>query len=477
MRAPDTVVVGGGVVGSAVALGLAAGGQSVWVIDEPEKPYGSATRAAGAMLGAYGEVTADDDQLSSRTRAAALYPAFLAAVDDLAGEPESLLRRGTFVVASGRVASDVVTMRSIVAAVESSEGRWEEVDPSEVPGLSPSPEWPCARAVHLPAEGWIDTGPLLDRLRRALAATARVRWLDARVLRLTAEGDRVTGVEAAGGERIAAGTTVLCAGAMTSSLVPEPFAGAVPAMIWAKGTAVVLRPPSPPPPHVLRTPNRQFACGLHAVPTGASDVYIGATNRAATVPGVTGGASAGEVHGLLHGALNQLQRRWERADVVGLRHGSRPLPADGVPVAGMTEVPGLAVASGTYRNGVLLAPLLADITKQEVLGGGGPTADNPFSPIGRAAALASTVLDPRVVAQQGATDMVATLLDPDGHLPYGRSADIAGLLALLLEQALGAEAATHAPELRHALQGLQRDELVPEVFQLLLRDRGIVEGS
>ena len=470
------LVVGGGIVGRAAALALARCGHFVTVVDEPDKPYGSATEAAGAMLGTFGEATADDDQLDLRRRAGRRHPEFLAEVDELAGEPGSLLRRGTFVIASGRVPSDLPSLQAIATAARSSGAPVEEVDPADVPGLHPSPEWPCVRAVHLPEEGWVDTAPLLYRMGRALDATGRVEAVSARAHALLLDGDRVRGVDTAGGP-MAAQVTVLCAGAATGSLLPGHLADALPPIAWAKGTAVVLRPTAPPPPHVIRTPNRHFACGLHAVPVGDADVYVGATNRASTVPGATGRATAGEVHVLLHGALHQVQRSWERADVVGTRFGSRPLPADGLPVAGRTEVAGLAVATGTYRNGVLLAPLLADIVASEILGGDDPTP-NPLSPVGRAARLRAQPPDIRSLVGRGAWDMVTTLLEPDGSLPYGRSGDVATLLALLLERTIvdAGRAPVPSPDLRRALDSLHRGELLPEVFHLLLREYGSPEG-
>ena len=465
------LVVGGGIIGSALALALARSGQSVAVVDEPEKPYGSATEAAGAMLGVFAEVTEEDDQLELRRRAGGRYPDFLATIDDLAGASDPLLRRGTFVVASGRVPSDLPALEAIAAAARSRGHQVDDVDPTDVPGVSPSPEWPCVRAVHLPEEGWIDTTRLLRRLRAALDATGRVDRVAARARGLRVKDGRVEGIYADGGPLVAQ-TTVLCAGAATASLLPSDLSDALPPMAWAKGTAVVLRPASAPAPHVIRTPNRQFACGLHAVPVGEGDVYVGATNRAATVPGVTGRATAGEVHVLLHGALHQLQTRWERAEVVGVRFGSRPLPADGLPVAGRADIEGLAVATGTYRNGVLLAPLLADILTAELLEHE-QREPNPLSPIGRAARLRDRPTDVRSTVRRGAEDMVTTLLDPDGALPYGRSAEVAALLALLLERTiLNSPPSTAAsPDLARAVEALHRGELIPEVFHLLLRER------
>lgn len=450
-------------------------GLSVTLVDESEKPLGSASLAAGAMLGAYGEVTAGareevaEIELQARLRAAVGYPRFLEGVAEMAGGTEPLLGRGTFVIASGRRTSDLVNLGAIRTAIEANGSRWEVVDPDQVPGLAPSAEWPCVGALYLPDEGFVDTHRLLAHLRHALETANAFRWCEARAARVVLESDRVVGVKLDDGSMLSSRWTVLCAGAATTSLLPPGLESCLPLMLWAKGTALVLQPLPPPTPHVIRTPNREFACGLHVVPLSPSNLYVGATNRAASVPGVTGAATAGEVALLLHGVLHEIDARLERADVVGVRHGSRPLSADGLPVAGACDVPGLAVATGTYRNGVLLAPLLGDVVCNEITGRA-PTGTNPFSPRGRAARLAARTPDHLGLADAGASDAVAMLLEPGGHLPYGRSAEVAALLRLLLARAF-ADGGWPAggDDLRAAIAGLGREELVPEVLQLLLR--------
>jgi glycine oxidase len=75
---------------------------------------------------------------------------------------------------------------------------------------------------------------------------------------------------------------------------------------------------------VIRTPNRDFACGLHVIPPSRGGLYMGATNRFTTAP-VTG-PTAGEHLSLLHGLLHQF-RVDLRTTTVKACAGATGLPA------------------------------------------------------------------------------------------------------------------------------------------------------
>jgi glycine oxidase len=68
---------------------------------------------------------------------------------------------------------------------------------------------------------------------------------------------------------------------------------------------------------------------------------------------------AGAVHALLDDARS-LVPGIDELELLECSVGLRPGTADNAPHVGWTEVPGLAVATGHYRNGVLLAPITAE---------------------------------------------------------------------------------------------------------------------
>jgi hypothetical protein len=134
------------------------------------------------------------------------------------------------------------------------------------------------------------------------------------------------------------------------------------------------------PTHVLRTPNREFACGLHIVPARSDGVYVGATNRASRHPGAAGAVTVDEIAYLLDGVTAELVGCIAGWEFRRSRFGNRPLAADRCPIVGRTSVEGLSVATGTYRNGVLLAPLLADVLRGE-MARNAPDPNNQLSPV------------------------------------------------------------------------------------------------
>ena len=79
-------------------------------------------------------------------------------------------------------------------------------------------------------------------------------------------------------------------------------------------------------------------------------------------------------HGLLEMAV-ALVPALKTADLADARAGLRPKSPDDLPLIGRSRaVPGLIYATGHYRNGVLLAPLTAELVRRLVAG---PTASCP----------------------------------------------------------------------------------------------------
>jgi glycine/D-amino acid oxidase-like deaminating enzyme len=410
---PDVVVVGGGIVAATCALALSSRGLSVLAITDRGA---SATEASGAMLGELGEfvrvpaTAAERLEAELRLRAAAVWPAWA----DEAGVAPGRLQAGTFVYASPDRARDELALAAIEQAAADNGRPAERVAPGDVPGLDPSPACLPTRALFLPEERWIDAPALLRDVWAAAEASDRVRREEGHVVAVETRGGAVTGVRRDDGLVSTGGVVVLCAGAGTGPLLagtPE-LAEAVPQILPAKGVGLQLRLPArlgemPRLSHVIRSPNRDFACGLHLVPRDGG-LYLGATNRATRWRGITGAVTAGEVLRLVASAERELLRDCARWDIVTGHWGERPLAADGLPVAGATPLDGLFVATGTYRNGVLLAPLLADVVAETITGG------SPMPELGVTAQRCPPARSALEALRDGLRDYAALLQDPDG---------------------------------------------------------------
>jgi glycine oxidase len=182
---------------------------------------------------------------------------------------------------------------------------------------------------------------------------------------------RVVGVELVGGERMATGTVVLAAGAWSADLPGLP-AVARPPVRPVKGQVVTVR--LRPGDALVRHTVRAFVRGsvVYLVPRQDGRVAIGATSEER---GWDKSVTAGGTYELLRDAI-AIFPGLDEAELIGVRAGFRPGTPDDLPLIGASAVEGLVVATGHYRNGILLTPITADSVAALVTGAG-PGAELP----------------------------------------------------------------------------------------------------
>lgn len=360
----DVVVIGDGVVGLAIAFAVAdsPGMPRVALV---ARPGPAASRAAGAMLGLLGEITAGSSRtadsrarLDLATRAAGHWPRWRERVLARAGADavHDGYGTGTFLLlnaASSQLDDESFTAVEEFAAKNALPA--ERVSPGDIPGHRPFAGDRAHRALYLPDEGYLDARRWLANLETALVAMDNV------TIHRTDTPEPVAGTDGytvlAGEDRITAAQAVVAAGVWTPDLVRalRPDVTVLPVVAGA-GAALRLRTPVPLRA-VVRTPNRAFACGLHAVPQVGGDVYLGATNNVSLTPGRH--PTLSNLHHLADAAAGQLHEDLATAEVVRTHFGNRPIGLDTYPLLGPTSAPGLWVATGTYREGLHISPLVA----------------------------------------------------------------------------------------------------------------------
>jgi glycine oxidase len=376
MSKADVVVVGGGAIGLASAWRLAQRGVTVTVVD-PSPGSGASTVAAG-MLAPVTEARVGDEALLALGMASwARWPGFAAEVERTAGAEVGYRSDGTLVAAvdaDDRLALDevVARQRSLGLTVETLRGR--EARALE-PGLAPG-----VRAAAL-ASGERSVDP--EALHAALLTATEVVGVTrhARAVRRVVTtpgrdgGVRVTGVEFDDGEGIPAPWVVLAAGCWSAQVEGLP-AEAVPPVRPVKGQIATLRQP-PGDPLLSRTV-RGIVHGfsIYLVPRADGRVVCGATveERGWDLTVTAGGAYEvlREVLALVPGL--------DDAELVGVRSGLRPGSPDDLPLVGLSSVDGLVVATGHYRNGILLTPVTADAVAAAVAGEPLPPEVGPCDP-------------------------------------------------------------------------------------------------
>jgi glycine oxidase len=359
----DAVFVGGGVIGLCCAWYAARRGAEVAVLERAQPPAG-ATRVAAGMLAPVGELAFGEPRLLEMTLASArLYPEFVAELEAAAGVSPGYAQRGALHVALDR--DEAAELRRVHDLQRSLGLEAEWLAPRRCrelePGLTPS----FNGGVHAPGEAAIDPRALTAALLAALdLAGAEVRT-GAEVVDGVFDGERLTGVRTATGEELRAGAVVLAAGAWSgrAEWLPEH---ARPPVRPVKGQTLELRSRDGGAPCQRILVSER----VYLVPRADGRLIVGATVEE---QGFDTAVTAGGVHELLREAYRLLPDIAEMELVEALA-GLRPGTPDNLPLIGPGAVEGLILATGHYRNGILLAPLTAEAVAATLAGTALPEA-------------------------------------------------------------------------------------------------------
>jgi glycine oxidase len=345
----DAVFVGGGVIGLSCAWRAAQRGARVAVLERAQPPAG-ATNVAAGMLAPVGELTFGEPELLELTLAsAALYPEFVAELEAASGEATGYAECGALHVALDRDEAAQLRRRHDLQCSLELEAEWlspracRELEP----GLTPS----FNGGVHAAGEAAIDPRALARALAAALRAAGGELWTGCEVVEGVFEGERLAGVRTADGAELRADAVVLANGAWSGATpwLPE---GARPPVRPVKGEVVELaaRGGEPPCSRILASER------VYLVPRDDGRLVVGATVEE---QGFDTTVTAGGVHELLREAYRLLPDVAEM-ELLGATAGLRPGTPDNLPRIGPGAIPGLVLATGHYRNGILLAPLTAE---------------------------------------------------------------------------------------------------------------------
>ncbi|HEX8127966.1 MAG TPA: glycine oxidase ThiO [Pyrinomonadaceae bacterium] len=361
----DAVVVGGGVVGLAVARELARGGAEVVLIERGETGAEASWAAAG-MLAPQVEADRADEFFKLAAASRDAYPEFARELEEESGICVELDRTGTLYLAFTEEDEAECERRFL----------WqtraglvvERLTAAEVRALEPQVSARVRSALRFPLDGQVENRRLTSALAKACARRGVRVLTQTKVSAIKIEGGRAVGVETARGTMRASWVVVAC-GAW-SSLLRLDVSGAAegdggdapvaPRLEPVRGQILCFTsaPQSPLVRHVVYSPRgylvpRRDGRLLAGTTTEHAGFDKSVTDAGREAIGILAREIAPAVEGLV------LSDAWA---------GLRPHGADDWPVLGATgDVPNLFYATGHYRNGILLAPLTGALVAGMIL--------------------------------------------------------------------------------------------------------------
>lgn len=360
--ARDVIVVGGGVIGCSIAWRLAQSGMKVTVIERGRVGC-EASRAAAGMLSPQGGAESAgsffDLCLDSRT----MYRTFGEQLTEASGIDIEYKDEGTlFVVAEGEDQEETTKWASWQLEAGLS---LEHLSADEIRKIEPSVTQSATRAIFLPQEHQVENRRLMDALEVAMR-TAPVELIEgSEVTAIQACRGKVTGV-VCGDERLSAGSVIVAAGTWSGSLL-EPL-GLNVRIIPALGQMVAVKGEARCIDRVVHSSK------VYLVPRRDGRILIGATvehtgfQRGVTVRGIN----------YLLSAATQIVPSLEGFELIEAWSGLRPDTVDHLPVMGPSGIDNLVLATGHFRNGILLAPITAQLTAELLATGRVPDVMKPF---------------------------------------------------------------------------------------------------
>jgi glycine oxidase len=334
----DVIIAGAGIIGVSLALELRERGLAVLVLDRAE-PGGEASSAAAGML------AATDPETSEALRplaieSARMFPEFVRKLETAGKMQVDFRRVGT-----------IALLHDVPAPAE-----YRPLSADELQRLERSLNI-AGQSAFFVQEDSVD--PLL--LMQASLAAARNVGVEIRghaavkdirqrdnAMQVLTEADRFT-----------ARCAVDCRGAWSGAPVKP-----------RKGQMLYLQPRAGMLQHVLRAPD------VYLVPRSSGKVLVGASVEDV---GYDKSIDPATIHSLLSAAAKYLPEL-SSAPITQSWAGLRPGTPDDLPILGPTETPGVFIASGHFRNGILLAPITAKIMADLVEGRPSPLDISAFAP-------------------------------------------------------------------------------------------------
>jgi len=364
MKKFDVAIAGGGLIGAAIAFELARAGMHVGLFDR-QQPGQEASWASAGILSPAPENPAAVAMVPLGKASLALYPKFIAQIEEISGMSTGFRAKGTL---EALFSHDTKAELSTLIALHHGLGlRAEPLRAEDARELEPALSEEVEAAVLRPDECSVDNR-LLTNAVLAAAQHGNVEIFSGKGAKaLWGEGDRCRGLILQD-EKVEAAWTIIAAGSFSAAI--EGVAAYAPVRP-AKGQMVALRAEDVEIERVLWSEH------IYLVPRNDGRILAGATVE---YVGFDKRTTAGGIEKILSAAI-ELAPHLANARIEETWAGLRPDSPDHLPILGPADLDGLLMATGHFRSGILLAPITAQLIREWITEQSASMDWDRFSPL------------------------------------------------------------------------------------------------
>ena len=339
------VIVGGGIIGCSIAFSLAKAGVKPLILEKTAIAAEASSGGAG-LLSTQAHTDEGGPLFDLKLASRALYSDLAAELRERTDTDIELRPLGHVVPAFGSEDATLIRRRVAWQSARGLTAGW--LSATEARDLEPGLPEALQGAGWFPDDHHVNPTAVTQGLAGAVTRLGGQVRVACPVSELLLDGERVTGVRTAEGP-IAAGVVVLAAGAWSGEF--QQSAGIPIPVLPAKGQIAVARLPEPALRHVVYEQ-------IYVIPRATGEHIIGSTVE---YVGFDKGVTVEGIAALLADATRIVPALRE-AEMVTSYGCLRPASTDGMPLLGpVPDRPGLVLATGHFRNGILLAPITGQL--------------------------------------------------------------------------------------------------------------------